>query len=63
MAAQNIRKSMWVVLRLELGLLNRLLVLMNRLQAIFVQLLVLVVTELSLLVLLDGWEGQIIFIG
>jgi len=54
---------MWVVLRLELGLLNRLLVLMNRLQAIFVQLLVLVVTELSLLVLLDGWEGQIIFIG
>ena len=56
MATQNIRKSMWVVLRLELGLLNRLLVLVNRLQAIFVQLLVLVVTKLSLLVLLNRWD-------
>ena len=56
MATENIRESMWMVLRLKLGLLNRLLVLVNRLQAIFVQLLVLVVAELSLLVLLDGWE-------
>ena len=47
---------MWVVLRLELRLLDRLLVLVNRLEAIFVQLLVLVMAQLSLLVLLDGWE-------
>ena len=49
---------MWVVLRLQLGLLNGLLVLMNGLQAIFVQVsgLLLVVAELGLLVLLYWWE-------